>query len=82
MCVGLLLTPATPKWPGEGIYIGHQVELAICSRCPIFYVGVGLTGGVPLVQPVTLYSEVAVGLLTCCHANMSTVDLTDLGVPV
>ena len=65
MCVGLLLSPATPKWPGEGIYIAHQVELVVCSRYTLFCVGIGLTGGVPLVQPVTLCSEVAVGFLTC-----------------
>ena len=64
MCVGLLLTPATPKCPGEGIYIAHQVELVVCSRYTLFCVGIGLTGGVPSVQPVTLSFKLAIGLLT------------------
>ena len=38
MCVGLLLTLANLKWPGDGIYIGHQVERAIGNRYPTFCV--------------------------------------------
>ena len=32
VCVGCSATPANFKWPGELIYVGLQVELAICSR--------------------------------------------------
>ena len=32
VCVGCSTTLAKSKWPGELIYIGLQVELAICSR--------------------------------------------------
>ena len=32
VCVGCPATPAIFKWPGENIYIGLQVELAVCSR--------------------------------------------------
>ena len=32
VCVRCLGTPAIFKWPGEHIYIGLQVELAICSH--------------------------------------------------
>ena len=32
VCVGCSETLASFKWPGELIYIGLQVELAVCSR--------------------------------------------------
>jgi len=53
MCMGSPSTLATSKWPKDAIYIGHQVELVICSRCPIFCVGIGSSGDMALVQPVT-----------------------------
>ena len=31
VCVGCPATPAIFKWPGEHIYIGLQVELAVCN---------------------------------------------------
>ena len=41
ICVGLLWTPASFKWQGGGIFIAHEVELAVLSRCHFFCVGVG-----------------------------------------
>ena len=32
VCVGCPASPANFKWPRELIYIGLQVELAVCSR--------------------------------------------------
>ena len=32
VCVGYPATPAIFKWPGKHIYIGLQVELAVCSH--------------------------------------------------
>ena len=32
VCVGCSATPAIFKWPGEHIYIGYQLKLAVCSR--------------------------------------------------
>ena len=32
VCVGCSATPASFKWPGELIYIDHQLELAVTSR--------------------------------------------------
>ena len=66
MCMRCLRSPATPKWPGEAIYIGHQVELAVCSRCAFFCVGVGSSGGKASVQPVTHRLILAISLLKRC----------------
>ena len=32
VCVGCSATPASFKWPGEHIYIGHQLKRAVTSR--------------------------------------------------
>ena len=29
MCMRCLRSPATPKWPGEAIYIAHKLEVAV-----------------------------------------------------
>ena len=29
MCLRCLRSPATPKWPGEAIYIAHKLEVAV-----------------------------------------------------
>ena len=51
---------------GEPIYTGHQVELAVCSRCPIFCVGVGSSNGMASVQLVSNSFKLVVGLLMRC----------------
>jgi len=61
VCMRCLGTPSSFKWPGELIYIGHTLELAIRSRWALFCVGIGTSGARASVLPVTLCSEVAVG---------------------
>jgi len=43
VCMAILFAPASTKWPGWGIYIGHQHRVAICSHYALFCVGIGLT---------------------------------------
>ena len=59
--MGCLATPANFKWPGEHIYIGHTLELAVSSRWALFCVGIRISGARASVLSVTLRSEVAVG---------------------
>ena len=61
MCMGSPCTPANFQWPGEGIYIAHQVELTVCSHCPLFRVGIGSSGDEASVQPVTLRLKLSIG---------------------
>ena len=53
MCMKILGTPATPKWPGEAIYIAHKLEVAVCSRWGHFCVSVGSSNGGSSDYPVT-----------------------------
>ena len=69
MCVSCLGTPANSKWPGELIYIGHQLKRAVTNRWPVFCVGIGTSGAWASVLPVTLSSEVAVGFSDIAAAN-------------
>jgi hypothetical protein len=64
MCMRLLETLAHFKWPGDGIYIAHKLEVAVCSCWVFFCVGVGSSGARTSVQPVYLSSEIAAELLT------------------
>ena len=64
MCMRCLRSPAIFKWPGDGIYIGLQVKLAVESRYPTFYACTGVSEGIAPVHPVTLRHGVAVGSLT------------------
>ena len=64
MCLRLVATPATLKCPGDGIYIGLQVHRPVKSRWTFSAQGIGYTGEVAPVQPVTHGSSVAVGLPT------------------
>ena len=72
MCMRSLWSPATPKWPGEHIYIGLKLELAVWSRWTLFCVGVGTFGTTASVLPVTLSSEVAVGFSDMGAATSGT----------
>ena len=73
MCVGCPATPANSKWPGELIYIGLQVELAVWSRWAHFCVGIGTFGAGASVLPVTLCSEVVVGFSDTVAATPGTI---------
>jgi len=57
-------TPTNSKWPGDVIYIGLQVELAILSRYPTFCVCTGVSESIEPVHPVTLSFRVSIGVLT------------------
>ena len=61
MCMRLVATPAMFKWPGNDIYIDHQVDRAIGSRYPTFCVCTGVSEGIAPVHPVTLTLRVSVG---------------------
>ena len=73
MCMRCLGTPANSKWPGELIYIGHQLKRAVTSRWPVFCVGIGTSGAGASVLPVTLRSEIAVGLSDIVAATSGTI---------
>ena len=77
MCVRCSATPASFKWPGEHIYIGHQLKRAVTSRWPVFCVGIGTSGAGASVLPVTLHSEIAVGLSDIAAATSGTIGFTD-----
>jgi len=54
MCMRCLRSPATPKSPGEAIYIAHKLEVAVCSRWGHFCASVGSSeGGGSSDYPVT-----------------------------
>ena len=74
MCVGCSATPASFKWPGEHIYISHTLELAVWSRWAHFCVGIGTYGAGASVLPVTLRSEVAIGLSDTAAATSGTIE--------
>ena len=65
MCMRCLETPTNFKWPGELIYIGLQVELAVCSCWQI--------SAQASVLPVTLCSELAVGFSDTAAATSGTI---------
>ena len=73
MCMGFLWSPAIFKWPGEHIYIGHQLKRAITSRWPLFFLGIGTSGVGASVVSVTLRSEIAVGLSDISAATSGTI---------
>ena len=69
-CLG---TPISIKWPGEHIYIGLKLELAIYSHWALFCVGIGTSGAQASVLPVTLSSEVAIGFSDTVAATPGTI---------
>ena len=69
VCVWLLLTPASSKWLGWDIYIGHQLGVTTTSCHPLSAQSIGLTSEGSSVQPVTRSAEVAIGLLTPTAAD-------------
>ena len=73
MCMRLLGTPANFKWPGEHIYIGHQLKRAITSRWPVFYVSIRTSDQRASVLPVTLRSELAVDFSDMAAAPSRTI---------
>ena len=73
MCMRCLGTLAIFKWPGEHIYIGLTLELAVWSCWAHFCVGIGTSGAGASVLPVTLRSEVAVGLSDTAAATSGTI---------
>ena len=58
----------------EHIYIGHTLELAVWSRWAHFCVGIETSGAGASVLPVTLRSEVAVGLSDTAAATSGTIE--------
>ena len=54
MCMRCLGTPANFKWPGEHIYIGHQLKRAVTSRWPVFCIGIGTSDHRASEHPVSL----------------------------
>ena len=77
MCMRCLGTPANFKWPGELIYIGHQLKLAVCSRWPVFCVGIETSDHRATVLPVTHRLKLAVGFSDASVAELATTGLTD-----
>ena len=73
MCMRLLGTLTSFEWPGEGIYIGLKLELAVWSRWALFCVGIGTSGARALVLPVTLRAEVDVGFSDTVAATPGTI---------
>ena len=73
MCMRLLGTLASFEWPGEAIYIGLKLELAVWSRWALFCVGIGTSDAMASVLPVTLSSEVAVGFSNTAAATPGTI---------
>ena len=73
MCMKILGTPATPKWPGKAIYIAHKLELAICSRWALFCVGIGIFGAMASVLPITHRQILAVGFSDMAAATSGTI---------
>ena len=73
MCMRCLGTPAIFKWPEELIYIGHQLKLAVCSRWPVFCIGIGTSDHRASVLPVTLRFELAVGFSDTAAAPSGTI---------
>ena len=62
----------TQNGRGEA-YIGHKLKGAITSRWPVFCVGIGTSGAGASVLPVTLRSEIAVGLSDIAAATSGTI---------
>ena len=58
---------------GGHIYIGHQLKRVVTSRWPAFCVGIGTSDAGASVLPVTLRSEVAVGLSDTAAATSGTI---------
>ena len=58
---------------GAHIYIGHTLELAVWCRWAHFCVGIGTSGARVSVLPVTLRSEVAVGLSDTAATTSGTI---------
>ena len=73
MCMRCLETPANFKWPGEHIYIGHQLKRAVTSRWPVFCVSIGTSDQRASVLPVTLRSELAVGFSDMAASPSGTI---------
>ena len=72
MC-DILELQQTSNGPGEAIYIAHKLEVAVCSRWALFYVGIGNFGARASVLPVTLSSKVAVGFSDTAAAIPGTI---------
>ena len=70
---GMFSNSSKLQWPGEHIYIGHTLELAVWSRWVHFCVGIGTSGDRASVLPVTLRSEVAVGFSDTVAATPGTI---------
>ena len=77
MCMRYLRSPASFKWPGELIYIGHQLNRAVTSRWPVFCVGIGTSDHRASVFPVTHRLKLAVGFSDASAAELATTGLTD-----
>ena len=61
MCMRLLGTPESFKWLGEHIYIGLKLELAVWSSWALFCVGIGISGAMASVLPITHRQILAIG---------------------
>ena len=72
-CMRCLGTPGNFKWPGELIYIGIQVELAVCSREQLFCVGIGTSGASASVLPITHKLKLAVGFSDASAAKLAPI---------
>ena len=73
-CLG---TPTNFKWPGELIYIGHQLKRAVTSRWLVFCVGIGTSDHRASVLPVTHRLKLAVDFSDASAAELATTSLTD-----
>ena len=77
MCMRCLGTPAILKWPGELIYIGHQLKLAVWSRWAVSCVGIGISDHGASILPVTHKLKLGVGFSDASAAELATTGLTD-----
>ena len=73
MCMRCLLTTTIFKWPGEHIYIGHTLELAVWSRWAHFCVGIGTSGAGRRIFRSLTATEVAVGFSDTVAASPGTI---------
>ena len=62
---------------GAYIYIAHQLKLAVCSRWPVFCVGIGTSDHRASVLPVTHRLKLAVDFSDASAAELATTNLTD-----